>query len=92
MKKILMLSTGIASPAITYSQSYNSSSDSSSLAAGIIVLGIGVLIFLVLRQVMIWYWKIDHIIKNQETTNTLLSQNNALLNEQILFLKEKRQA
>ena len=55
----------------------------------IIVLVICVLLFLALRQVMLWYWKVDTIIKNQELTNKLLSSNNALLNEQILFMKSQ---
>lgn len=48
-----------------------------------------VLIFLALRQVVLWYWKVEDIIKNQELTNKLLSNNNALLNEQILIMKRQ---
>lgn len=31
-----------------------------------------VLLFLVFRQVMLWYWKVDKIVKNQEEQNNLL--------------------
>lgn len=29
-------------------------------------------LFLILRQVMLWYWKVDKIVKNQEEQNNLL--------------------
>lgn len=55
----------------------------------IIAIGAGILLFLALREVMLWYWKVDTIIKNQEINNKLLSNNNALLNEQITFMKSQ---
>lgn len=55
----------------------------------IIAIGAGILLFLALREVMLWYWKVDTIIKNQEINNKLLSNNNALLNEQIMFMKSQ---
>ena len=60
-----------------------------SLLGAIVAIVIGILLFLALRQVMLWYWKVDTIIKNQELTNQLLSNNNALLNEQISFMKSQ---
>lgn len=56
---------------------------------GIVVIAISIVLFVALRQLMLWYWKVDTIIKNQELTNKLLSNNNALLNEQILFTKSQ---
>jgi len=58
-----------------------------NLITVIIVIAFCVLLFVVLRQVMLWYWKIDIIVKNQEMTNQLLANNNALLNEQLSFMK-----
>lgn len=60
-----------------------------NLAGSIIVIVIGILLFLALRQVVLWYWKVDTIIKNQELTNQLLSSNNSLLNEQIAIMKSR---
>lgn len=60
-----------------------------SLFGAIVAIIIGILLFLALRQVMLWYWKVDTIIKNQELTNQLLSSNNTLLNEQISFMKSQ---
>lgn len=58
-----------------------------NLITVIILIAFCVLLFVVLRQVMLWYWKIDIIVKNQEMTNQLLANNNALLNEQLSFMK-----
>ena len=40
----------------------------------LIVLGLIVGIFFIFRFVMLWYWRIDTIIENQEKTNRLLSR------------------
>lgn len=55
----------------------------------IIAIVVCFLLFLALREVVLWYWKVDTIIKNQEVTNKLLHHNNALLNEQIAFMKSQ---
>lgn len=56
----------------------------------ILVLGFCILLFLVLRQVMLWYWKVEVQITNQELTNKLLASNNALLNEQIILMRAQQ--
>ena len=33
-----------------------------------------ILIFVVLRELVMWYWKINEIVKNQEKTNLLLKK------------------
>lgn len=33
-----------------------------------------ILIFVVLRELVMWYWKINLIVKNQEKTNLLLKK------------------
>lgn len=43
-----------------------------SLIELIIVLAIFIAIFLALRNVMLWYWKVNAIVKNQETIIELL--------------------
>jgi Tfp pilus assembly protein PilN len=39
-------------------------------------------IFLIIRSVMLWYWKINVIVKNQEEQTMLLMQQNELLKTQ----------
>lgn len=38
-------------------------------------------VFLLLRTLMLWYWKVDSIIGTQYTTNKLLAEQNTLLAE-----------
>lgn len=45
-----------------------------SLSALIVTVLIAFLLFLVLRSVNLWYWKIDESIKNQTRTNFLLEK------------------
>ncbi len=40
----------------------------------LIGIAICVLIFLALRQIMLWYWKVDTIIENQEKLIKLLEE------------------
>ncbi len=35
-------------------------------------LGIAVVLFLVFRSVILWYWNVNRIVQNQERTNELL--------------------
>lgn len=48
----------------------------------ILILAGSVLVFLAVREIITWYWKIDTIIKNQDTQIQLLKE----------LLKEKQQA
>ncbi len=88
MKKLttIFLAT---TPALGFSQVYTDSPGSS--AGGIVMFLIGLafflLIFLVLRQVVLWYWKIDTIIKNQQEQIQAQRTTNILLDE---FIKELR--
>ena len=50
-----------------------------NLATFIIGLAIVIAVFIALRMVMLWYWRIDTIVENQITTNNLLRK---ILNEQ----------
>jgi hypothetical protein len=40
------------------------------------IIGLGLIVgfFFIFRFVMLWYWRIDTIIENQEKTNRLLSR------------------
>lgn len=49
----------------------------------IIVFGALIGLFFLLREVMIWYWKISTIISNQEISIKLANRTNQLLKEQI---------
>ena len=39
-----------------------------------IAIAIIVIVFLVAREIVLWYWKINTIVKNQEKTNYLLKK------------------
>jgi hypothetical protein len=39
-----------------------------------IAIAIIVIVFLVAREIVLWYWKINTIVKNQEKTNLLLKK------------------
>ena len=84
MKKHLLLITLMA-PFVASAQ--GESAGNLEVIGAIVVLALAFLLFFLLRSVMLWYWRVDVIIKNQEKANELLSKNNALLNEQILVLR-----
>ncbi len=46
----------------------------SQLGGLVIAIIIAIVIFLALRAIMLWYWKIDEIIQNQRKTNFLLKK------------------
>lgn len=43
------------------------------LIAAMVVVAV-VVLFLILREVFCWYWKINEIVKNQKETNRLLGE------------------
>jgi len=45
----------------------------------LIVVGIVAIVFIVLREVLLWYWKINEMVQNQKKTNYLIAK--------ILYLK-----
>lgn len=51
-----------------------------------------VLILLVLREVVMWYWKINTIVENQENQIRLQQETNDLLIEQINLMKDHYKA
>lgn len=52
----------------------------------VISIVVGIIVFLLIREVLAWYWKINERISNQRTTNELLQEQNELLkaNNEIL--------
>ena len=46
-------------------------------------------VFLILRSMMLWYWKVDDILENQFLANKLLKSNNDLLKEQVTLLRQQ---
>jgi hypothetical protein len=83
MKKTLT-TVSVFIPLMGYSQS--SANATGGLLTGLFIIGISVLVFFALRQVMLWYWKVEKVLKNQEeqlkaqhTTNSLLYELNTLL-------------
>jgi len=59
-----------------------------ALLAFLLVVAIFLGIFLIIRSIMLWYWKIDVIVKNQEEQTMLLMQQNELLNRQNNLIAE----
>lgn len=69
MKKQLLL-LSILLPSFTFAQAL--SNDSSSIIGIIFGLAIFVGLFFLFRGILLWYWKVDIIVKNQEETNSYL--------------------
>lgn len=40
----------------------------------LIVIGVAIAVFLIFRAVMLWYWKVNTVVNNQERTNELLEK------------------
>lgn len=95
MKKSILTILAIT-PLMSFAQ-INSSYESESLGLGgliglLIGLGICLLIFLALRQVVLWYWKIETLIANQHEQTKALQSIYNLLDEDIRLRKEQSKA
>lgn len=64
MKKILTLLTLL--PLLANAQVANDGFNFGSLIGVLVGIGVMLLIFLALRQLVLWYWKIDKIVAYQE--------------------------
>jgi len=84
MKRILTIITLLA-PALAYAQ--GQSIASGSIIGGVVTLVVLFLLFLALREVVMWYWKINTIIENQATQIRTQQETNNLLSEQITLMK-----
>lgn len=45
-----------------------------NITSVLIAIAFLVIVFLVARELVLWYWKINTIVKNQEKTNILLKK------------------
>lgn len=82
MKRNLTLIASIL-PSFAFAES----GSSQTLLGGLFALLIIVLIFLALREVVMWYWKVNTIIANQEKLLKTQGETNSLLNEQLSVMK-----
>jgi large-conductance mechanosensitive channel len=60
----------------------------SSLFIVLIVFLVCAAVFLLIRSIVLWYWKVDVIVRNQQDQTSLLQTQNQLLKEQNTILKE----
>ncbi len=84
MKKQLILL--LLFPAAAYAQTIDRSS---RLIGYVVVIGIALLIFLVFRQVLLWYWKVDKLVAYQEQNITAL-QSIHINQEQLIKLTKEQ--
>lgn len=73
MKKQL-LTLALVAPLTLKAQAAVERTDFGSIFAFLFAVGICILIFLALRQIMLWYWKVDTIIQNQEKQIELMEE------------------
>lgn len=69
MKNLLLFLT-LLSPTLLFAQSYDTGGV--TLIGIIMTLAITIGLFFLFRGIMLWYWKVDKIVQNQEETNRLL--------------------
>jgi hypothetical protein len=84
MKRILTV-IALLAPTLAFAQ--GQSIASGSLIGGVITLVVLFLLFLALREVVMWYWKINIIIENQAQQIKTQQETNNLLSEQITLMK-----
>jgi len=49
-----------------------------SLGSILVIGGIALLVFLVFREIVTWYWKMNEVVVNLEKLNRLMEKNNEL--------------
>ncbi|RLJ79436.1 hypothetical protein [Pedobacter alluvionis] len=86
MKKILTLLTLL--PLFANAQVANDGFNFGSLIGVLVGIGVMLLIFLVLRQLVLWYWKIDKIVAYQEQNIITLQ---SVYNTQKEILKQAKE-
>ena len=73
MKKTLFLSA-LLMPTIAFAQSAPGLSDGSGFGTLIITLVVMVGVFILCRELLCWYWKINTMVKNQDEIIRLLKK------------------
>lgn len=81
MKKLTFISLILFLPVISFAQS-GTDSIVGTLIETILIMAIAVGIFLILRSLVLWYWKVYEIILNQEKQIFEQQQTNILLKKQ----------
>lgn len=56
----------------------------------LIVFAIWLVVFLIIRQLVLWYWRINHMIERQDKQNELLERIAGLLEKQIKLQQETK--
>ncbi|MEJ5993443.1 hypothetical protein WG904_03355 [Pedobacter sp. Du54] len=91
MKRIILTLLALL-PLVSFGQAYSEPGNSTAGSIVVFLIGIGICIaiFLVLRQLFLWYWKVEVIIKKQDEQTQLLrsiynslEENNRLTQSQI---------
>ncbi len=62
----------------------------SILLLTLLIIGIFLGDFLIIRAIVLWYWKIDVIVSNQEAQTELVQRQNELISQQTEILNELR--
>lgn len=92
MKKALLIFLNII-PCSIYAQAGRFNSGIiGNVAYLLFVIAIFVGIFLLLRSIVLWYWKVDEVIKNQQESNKLLETIAAKLEDINSTLKDHDEA
>jgi uncharacterized membrane-anchored protein YhcB (DUF1043 family) len=47
-----------------------------------------IILILIVREVFLWYWRVNEAISNQNKTNALLEQQNEILKENNEIMKQ----
>jgi len=89
MKKQLTILASLL-PTLTFAQSA-AGGDIPGIFSFIIAIAIAIGIFIALRAVMLWYWKVDIIIQNQEKLIKTQQETNELLERQLIFIKDRNE-
>jgi len=85
MKKLALIVITLFTPLFLFAQS-GTDSFIGTLIETVIIMAIAVGIFLILRSLVLWYWKVYDIIGNQEKQIFEQQQTNHLLEKQIEVL------
>jgi hypothetical protein len=89
MRKLITILTFLLAPVLSFAQS-DTGSIVGSLLIAFIVCAVALGIFLLIRSIMLWYWKVPELLQNQkqqiyeqQQTNYLLTVQNELLTKQL---------
>ncbi|QNN41408.1 hypothetical protein [Pedobacter roseus] len=86
MKKLMSLIVLLGfCPFVSFAQS--ESVNYGSLFGALIGIGIAILVFLALRQLVLWYWKVEIIIQNQQEQTKGIQAIYNLLDENARYSK-----